>query len=842
MKLFDELVELSVVQMIHTIIHPYFNDDDITLAKYIVHLHTSKENVSTVLQEYINNQSLIQQICTILDKGLNYSLNESTIKRPIVQDQPSKRIKVIEHNDLIEDDLNSQDSIEDIEIQVKHDNVNYLINTEQYAPIEQLIKLPNGSLAKNILNGSQIIQKRKSANKPHVPTISNPSVAPQIPQLQESQIQLPIFGMKSEILQTINDNQITIVIGETGSGKTTQLTQYLYHHFCIVKSNFKYSKNQIIACTQPRRIAAINVAKRVSYEMNCRLGDLVGYAVRFDDTTSNKTKIKYLTDGLLVRECLVDPLLSKYSAIFLDEAHERSLNTDVLFGLIKQACSKRPDLKIIVTSATLDADSFSLYFNAPILHIKGRTFPVQVLYSKEPQSDYVDSALQTILQLHQNEPNGDILCFLTGQEEIDYACDILNEKLKKLAPCLVLPLYASLPNHLQSRVFETSVHRKVIIATNIAETSVTINGVVYVVDCGFTKQNCYDPKLGMDSLVVVPISQAQANQRSGRAGRTRPGKAYRLYTEKAYFEEMLPNTIPEIQRTNMANTVLTLLAMGIYDLSAFDFMDKPSIKAINSAIQELFQLGAVDDEGILTDLGQEMAELPLDPSLAKVLIMSNKYKCSFQILTIVAMLSVPNIFYRPRDKQSKADECKMRFHHPDGDHLTLLRVYEEWTNAKYSKDWCFMNFVQFRSLNRAKQIREQLMRYVKQPLYSSKDVVLILKSVVSGYFHHVAKKVKGQYESLLEDTPMFMHPSSAIFVKQPMYVVYHELIMTTKEYMRNCIKIEPKWLIELAPHMYAEKKKKVEKIEPLHNRNRQHAEDWRLSRQKRVYYNPQLFQ
>eukprot|EP00835_Amoeboradix_gromovi_P001483 NODE_68_length_23780_cov_0.251003.p2 type:complete len:874 gc:universal NODE_68_length_23780_cov_0.251003:8442-5821(-) len=838
MELFHKLNELSVVQMVHNIIYPHFNDEDITLAKYIVHLFISKEDVRLVLSEHIKNQSLIEQIYSVLEQGFNYSLNTNSYKRPhSVDDTEDDKLKRFKSSDGSSSDA----SVEDMEITVKRDKVNYLINTQDsYEPLQQLIKLPNGSLNKNILKGSQIIQNRKSSNKPHFPTQSTSHAYAKVVPVSESQKQLPIFHKKQEILETIHNNQITIVIGETGSGKTTQLTQYMYHYYCNNVPNYKYSADNIIACTQPRRIAAINVAKRVSYEMNCKLGELVGYSVRFDDTTSSRTKIKYLTDGLLVRECLIDPLLSRYAVIFLDEAHERSLNTDVLFGLIKNAAKKRKDLKVIVTSATLDAKSFASYFSAPILTIKGRTFPVDVLYSKNPQSDHVESCLNTIMQIHLNEPEGDILCFLTGQEEIDYGCDILNEKVRKLNnKMLILPLYASLPNHLQSRIFEPTDTRKVVLSTNIAETSVTIPGIVYVVDCGFVKQSCYDPRLGMDSLVVVPISQAQANQRSGRAGRTKPGKCYRLYTQLAYANEMLPNTIPEIQRTNMANTVLTLLAMGIYDLSTFDFMDKPSIKSINTAIEHLFYLGAVDEEGIISELGYKMTELPVDPSLAKTLIISKEYKCTSEILIIVAMLSVPNIWYRPREKQSVADDKKIKFHHQQGDHITLLKVYQEWVKSNYSQDWCRMNYVQYRSLKRARQIRDQLLRYCKGPIQSSADIKCILKSIVSGYFHHVAKKIKGGYSTILEDTPIYMHPSSALFVKQPKWALYHELIMTSKEYMRQVVKIEPKWLIELAPHLFKEEKKQVESLTPLLRGARN--EDWRLSRQKRVYYNPQLF-
>eukprot|EP00112_Aurelia_sp_Birch-Aquarium-sp1_P006162 Seg1687.9 transcript_id=Seg1687.9/GoldUCD/mRNA.D3Y31 product="ATP-dependent RNA helicase DHX8" protein_id=Seg1687.9/GoldUCD/D3Y31 len=337
---------------------------------------------------------------------------------------------------------------------------------------------------------------------------------------------LPIYKLRDQLVKAISENQILIVIGETGSGKTTQMTQYMAEE--------GFTSMGKIGCTQPRRVAAMSVAKRVSEEFGCRLGQEVGYTIRFEDCTSAETKIKYMTEGMLLRECLLDPDLTQYATIMLDEAHERTVHTDVLFGLMKKTVQKRKDLKLIVTSATLDAVKFSTYFfEAPIFTIPGRTFPVEVLYTKEVETDYLDAALITVMQIHLTEPPGDILVFLTGQEEIDTSCEILYERLKSLGPevpeLVILPVYSALPSEMQTRIFDPAPpgSRKVVIATNIAETSLTIDGIYYVVDPGFVKQKVYNSKNGIDQLVVTPISQAQAKQRAGRAGRTGPGKCYR---------------------------------------------------------------------------------------------------------------------------------------------------------------------------------------------------------------------------------------------------------------------------------------------------------------------------
>uniref|UniRef100_A0A5S6PYS7 RNA helicase n=1 Tax=Trichuris muris TaxID=70415 RepID=A0A5S6PYS7_TRIMR len=664
----------------------------------------------------------------------------------------------------------------------------------------------------------------------------------------EQRQSLPISKLRDELVKAVEENQILIVIGETGSGKTTQITQYLAEE--------GYTRFGKIGCTQPRRVAAMSVAKRVSEEFGCRLGQEVGYTIRFEDCTSQETIIKYMTDGMMLRECLLDPDLGSYSVIMLDEAHERTIHTDVLFGLCKQAVTKRPNLKLIVTSATLDAVKFSQYFfAAPIFTIPGRTFAVEIMYTREPETDYLDASLITVMQIHLTEPPGDILVFLTGQEEIDTACEILFERMKSLGPdvpeLIILPVYSALPSEMQTRIFEPAPpgSRKVVIATNIAETSLTIDGIFYVVDPGFVKQKIYNPKTGMDSLVVSPISQAQAKQRAGRAGRTGPGKCYRLYTERAYRDEMLPSPVPEIQRTNLASTLLQLKAMGINNLIDFDFMDPPPMEAMIMALEQLHSLSALDDEGLLTRLGRRMAEFPLEPTLSKLLIISVHLGCSEEVLTIVSMLSVQNVFYRPKDKQDIADQKKSKFHQPEGDHLTLLAVYNSWRDHRFSHAWCYENFVQIRTLKRAQDIRKQLLgimdRHKLDMLSCGKNVQKVQKAICSGFFRNAAKKDPQEgYRTLVDSQSVYIHPSSTLFQHQPEWVVYHELVMTTKEYMREVCAVEPKWLVEFAPAFFRfgnptklSKFKKGQKIEPLFNKY-EDVNAWRISRVKKKIYNP----
>ncbi|MCJ8737335.1 hypothetical protein PDJAM_G00022720 [Pangasius djambal] len=626
--------------------------------------------------------------------------------------------------------------------------------------------------------------------------------------LLEQRQYLPIFAVRQQLLNIIRDNSIVIVVGETGSGKTTQLTQYLHED--------GYTSYGMVGCTQPRRVAAMSVAKRVSEEMSSNLGEEVGYAIRFEDCTSEKTIIKYMTDGILLRESLRESDLDHYSAVIMDEAHERSLNTDVLFGLLREVVSRRSDLKLIVTSATMDSDKFAAFFgNVPIFNIPGRTFPVDILFSKTPQEDYVEAAVKQALQIHLSGMVGDILIFMPGQEDIEVTSDQIVERLEELenAPALaVLPIYSQLPSDLQAKIFQKAPDgvRKCIVATNIAETSLTVDGIMFVVDSGYCKLKVFNPRIGMDALQVYPISQANANQRAGRAGRTGPGQCYRLYTQSAFKNEMLTTTIPEIQRTNLANVVLLLKSLGVQDLLLFHFMDPPPEDNMLNSMYQLWILGALDNTGALTATGRLMVEFPLDPALSKMLIVSCDMGCSADILIIVSMLSVPTIFYRPKGREEESDQVREKFAVPESDHLTYLNVYLQWKNNNYSSIWCNEHFIHTKAMRKVREVRAQLkdiMVQQKMNLIScGSDWDVIRKCICAAYFHQAAKlKGIGEYVNVRTGMPCHLHPTSSLFGMgyTPDYITYHELVMTTKEYMQCVTAVDGEWLAELGPMFYS---------------------------------------
>eukprot|EP00850_Spirogloea_muscicola_P022812 SM000313S11962 [mRNA] locus=s313:62207:71334:+ [translate_table: standard] len=633
--------------------------------------------------------------------------------------------------------------------------------------------------------------------------------------LDEQRKYLPIYSVRDELLQVIRENQVVVIVGETGSGKTTQMTQYLHED--------GYTTYGTVGCTQPRRVAAMSVAKRVSEEMGCELGGTVGYAIRFEDITGPDTVIKYMTDGVLLRETLRDADLDNYSCIIMDEAHERSLNTDVLFGILKKVVARRRDFKLLVTSATLNSAKFSDFFGSvPVFHIPGRTFPVNVMWSKSPCEDYVEAAVKQAMSIHISMPPGDILIFMTGQEEIEATCFTLKERLEEMAagatkappPLSILPIYSQLPADLQAKIFLPAEkgERKCIVATNIAETSLTVDGIYYVIDSGYSKIKFYNPRMGMDALQVFPVSRAAADQRSGRAGRTGPGTCYRLFTENAYQTEMLANPVPEIQRTNLGNVVLLLKSLNVENLLDFDFMDPPPQENILNSMYQLWILSALDNTGGLTRVGRKMVEFPLDPALARLLLTGEELGCMSEALTIVSMLSVPSVFFRPKDRAEESDAAREKFFVPESDHLTLLHVYQQWQSNQYRGDWCSDHFLHVKGLRKAREVRSQLMDILKtqkiQVSSCGSEWDVVRKAICSAYFHNAARiKGVGEYVNCRSGMPCHLHPSSALYGLgyTPDYIVYHELVLTTKEYMQCVTAVEPQWLAEVGPMFFSVK-------------------------------------
>ena len=640
--------------------------------------------------------------------------------------------------------------------------------------------------------------------------------------IQETRKSLPIYQYRDEFLAALEEYQILVIVGETGSGKTTQLPQYL-HEAGYTNKGLK------VGCTQPRRVAAMSVAARVADEVGVKVGNEVGYSIRFEDCTSDKTVLKYLTDGMLLREFMTEPDLAGYSAIMVDEAHERTVHTDILLALLKDLARERKDLKLLISSATMNAEKFAKYFDdAPIFNIPGRRYPVDIYYTPAPEANYLAAAITTVFQIHTTQPKGDILIFLTGQDEIEAAELEITETARKLGSrikeLVICPIYANLPSDLQAKIFEPTPEgaRKVVLATNIAETSLTIDGIVYVIDPGYVKENIYNPATGMSNLVAVPCSRASANQRSGRAGRVGPGKCFRLYTKFAYMNEMDESTTPEIQRTNLNGVVLQLKSLGINELLDFEFMDPPPTESLIGALNQLFALQGFNHKGELTKLGRQMAEFPTDPMLAKAVIAADKEGCVEEVLSIVSMLGEASaLFFRPKDKKIHADSARNRFTVKDGgDHITLLNIWNQWVDSDFSPVWAKENFLQQRSLTRARDVRDQLAKLcerveVAPSTCGATNLRPIKRAITAGFFPNAARLQKSgdSYRTVKNNTTVWVHPSSVLMSVDPpeKMVVYFELVQTTKEYMRSVIPIDPRWLAELAPHFH--KKKDIEEME-----------------------------
>ncbi|KAF5691778.1 ATP-dependent RNA helicase DHX35 [Fusarium circinatum] len=656
-----------------------------------------------------------------------------------------------------------------------------------------------------------------------------------IPALHKPAALLPIAKHRKSLLYVIEKHTVTIVIGQTGSGKTTQIPQFLERAgWC--------SDGKIIGVTQPRRVAATTVAVRVAEEVGCELGKEVGYSIRFEDVTSASTKIKFLTDGLLIREALVDPLLTRYSVIMVDEAHERSISTDVLLGLLKKIRRKRPELRIIISSATLQAKEFLDFFTrssddqpnkndkkdetGTIVSLEGRTYPIDILYLESPAENYVEKAIDVVFDIHTQEGEGDILVFLTGREEIDNAIQAVSERMldlgSKHGPLMPLPLYAGLSTEQQMYVFDKPPEgtRKVVFSTNIAEASITIDGIVFVVDSGFVKLRAYDPRTGIESLTATAVSKAAASQRAGRAGRTKPGKCFRLYTEQSY--QSLPDAnVPELQRSNLAPVVLQLKALGIDNIVRFDFLSPPPSELMAKALELLYALGALDEYAKLTrPMGSRMAELAVEPMMAKTLLAAPSFGCLSEMLTIAAMTSLGgSVWFSHEGEKKKMETSRRKFAVDEGDHLTLLNAYQAFvTKGRKEAKFCHENNLNFKSMSRAVSIRAQLKRYLERfsinidetlagqasPEANVKKAEQIRRCLTSGYFAHAARmQPDGTFRNVEGNMVLHAHPSSLMFNRKADWVIFHEAMETgSKIFIRDVTKIEKGWLMEYAPEFY----------------------------------------
>ncbi|KAL0960841.1 hypothetical protein HGRIS_005857 [Hohenbuehelia grisea] len=636
-------------------------------------------------------------------------------------------------------------------------------------------------------------------------------------EIQEQRKLLPIAQGKDALLEEIRRNDVTILLGETGSGKTTQVPQYILEGGLADKG--------MIAVTQPRRVAATSLAARVSVERNTKLGHLVGYSVRFDEKNGSDTRIKYLTDGMIMRELMSDPLLSKYSVIIVDEAHERTLRTDLLISNLKSiqktrnqpvdAKGKGPashlnPLKIIVMSATLDAEKFSKFFaGAKVVYVKGRQHPVKIFHTAEGQNDYLEAAMRTFFQVHNDQGPGDVLIFLPGQEDIEslnksiqlFANQLPQERME----VLTCPMYAAQAPGQNSKVFLAAPTntRKCILATNIAETSLTIPGVKYVIDTGKCKEKQYlarDSGGGFDTLLTKDITKSSANQRAGRAGREGSGMCFRLYTEDAY-NAMPPMAEPEIRRCSLTSSVLQLKCFG-QDIQELEFMDGPDLDSVISALKTLYLLGALDKQKQLTSTGRDMASFPLEATYARVVLASREYGCTREILEIVSVLSASSkLFQDIAEQRDSAAEARRALRHPSGDHLTVLAAVRSYTALSSNpetatrsarRQWCDRHYLNERALLEARDIYTQLRQTCSRQgidcnVSCGERDEPILKALAHGLVQNSAllQPDGASYKQTMGRSVVKIHPSSVLADKKVPAIIYNELVYTNQIYARG---------------------------------------------------------
>ncbi|MEV6928550.1 ATP-dependent RNA helicase HrpA [Dactylosporangium sp. NPDC051485] len=638
-------------------------------------------------------------------------------------------------------------------------------------------------------------ERRVAARRAALPAITYPE-------------QLPVSQRKDEILETIRDHQVVIVAGETGSGKTTQLPK-----ICLELGRGVTGQ---IGHTQPRRIAARTVAERVAEELGGELGGTVGFKVRFTDQSSESTMVKVMTDGILLAEIQQDRLLRRYDTLIIDEAHERSLNIDFILGYLKQLLPRRPDLKLIITSATIDPDRFSRHFgDAPIVEVSGRTYPVEVRYRPieaadegAEEVDQFDAICSAVIELQAEGP-GDVLVFLSGEREIRDAADALTRL--DLKNTEILPLFARLSFAEQHRVFQPHSGRRVVLATNVAETSLTVPGIKYVVDPGTARISRYSHRLKVQRLPIEPVSQASANQRKGRCGRTSDGVCIRLYSEDD-FNARPEFTDPEILRTNLASVILQMISLGLGDLGAFPFIDPPDRRNVTAGVQLLEELGALEAGPRLTDLGRRLAQLPVDPRLARMVLEAERNGCVREVMVITAALSIQDPRERPADKQAQAQQLHARFADKDSDFTGLLNLWnylqerqKELSSNQFRK-LCRAEYLNYLRVREWQDIYSQLRQVLKSmdvtPNEEPAAPYPIHVSLLAGLLSHIGLKDAEKHEYIGARSARFaVFPGSALFRKTPRWVMAAELVETSRLWARVAAKIEPEWIEPLAQHL-----------------------------------------
>ena len=639
------------------------------------------------------------------------------------------------------------------------------------------------------------VESRKSA-------VQNPIVFPE---------SLPVSQRKAEIEKLLSEHQVIVVAGETGSGKTTQLPK-----MCL---ELGLGNLGIIGHTQPRRIAARSVAARIAEELQTELGDLVGYKVRFNDQISDNTQIKLMTDGILLAEIQTDRLLNQYSCLIIDEAHERSLNNDFILGYLKQLLPRRPDLKVIITSATIDVERFSKHFNnAPIIEVSGRTYPVEVRYRpvvEEDDQDQLQGILNAVDEL-QAEGRGDILIFMNGEREIRDTAEALQKQ--NLKHTEILPLFARLSAQEQNKIFHPSGLNRIVLATNVAETSLTVPGIKYVIDPGTARISRYSYRTKVQRLPIEPISQASANQRKGRCGRVSEGICIRLYSE-GDFNNRPEFTDPEILRTNLASVILQMTALGLDDIEAFPFVDAPDKRHIQDGVKLLEELGAFEtvqtksgEKRRLTTIGRQLAQLPVDPRLAKMLLSAVDFGSVYEVMIIVSALSIQDPRERPTEKQQASDEKHRRFADKKSDFLAFLNLWnyvqeqqKELTKNQFRRQ-CQKDFLNYLRIREWQDIYQQIRLAVREmglPINSEKaEYQQIHTALLSGLLSHIGLKEAEKQQYLGARNAHFaIFPNSVLFKKQPKWVMAAELVETSKLWGRMVAEIEPEWIEPLAEHL-----------------------------------------